>query len=158
MTLADWLLICTAAYTLHAFEEFELDWRDWARAIIKLPVEWHDFYVVNFSVIVLGFIAAGLSAGVTWVALAFPALMLINATFFHILPMVRTGGRYSPGVFTAVVLFFPIAIATYWSAANGGLLDAWAVVGSLMIGAVLMAMPIVLLNIKSRPYFRQDRP
>lgn len=158
MTLSTWLLVCTAAYTLHAFEEFELDWRDWARAIIKLPVEWHDFYVVNFSVIVLGFAAAGIGEAAPWLALAFPGLMLINATFFHVLPMVRTGGRYSPGAATAVVFFYPIAIATYWSAANAGLLDLWAVVGSLALGAALMAMPIVLLNIKSRPYFRQDRP
>jgi alkylation response protein AidB-like acyl-CoA dehydrogenase len=28
---------------------------------------------------------------------------------------------------------------------------------SLLLGAVLMAMPIVLLNLKGRPYFRQDR-
>lgn len=158
MSLSNWLLVCTAAYTLHAFEEFELDWRDWARTIIKLPVEWHDFYVVNFSVIVLGFIAAGLADGPVWLALGFPALMLINATFFHIVPMIRTAGRYSPGAFTAVVLFYPIAIATYWSAANAGVLDAWAVIGSLVLGAVLMATPIVLINIKSRPYFRQDKP
>ncbi len=158
MTLSDWLLVGTAAYTLHAFEEFELDWRDWARAVIKLPVEWHDFYVVNFSVIVLGFIAAGLALGLPWLALSFPALMIINATFFHILPMIRTAGRYSPGTFSAVILFYPIGIATYWSAANAGVLDVWAVVGSFVVGALLMATPIVLLNIKSRPYFQQDRP
>jgi hypothetical protein len=158
MTLSDWLWICTAAYTLHAFEEFELDWRDWARAIIKLPVEWHDFYVVNFSVIVLGFIAANLAPGLPWLALSFPALMLINATFFHLAPMVWTGGRYSPGAATAAVFFYPIGIATYWSAANAGVLDVSAVVGSFVVGAALMAMPIVLLHIKSRPYFRQMQP
>jgi hypothetical protein len=158
MTLAHWIWVCTAAYTLHAFEEFELDWRDWARAVIKLPVEWHDFYVVNFVVIVLGFVAANLAGGAPWLALAFPALMLINATFFHVLPMIRTGGRYSPGTFTAVVLFYPIAIATYWEASDAGILDTWAVVGSLIVGALLMAMPIVLINIKARPYFRQDKP
>jgi hypothetical protein len=72
--------------------------------------------------------------------------------------MARTGGRYSPGTASAVVLFYPIAIATYWSAANEGRLDAWTVILSLLVGAALMAMPIVLLNIKSRPYFRQDQP
>lgn len=158
MTFANWLLVCTAAYTLHAFEEFEFDWRDWARAVIKLPVEWHDFYVVNFSVIVLGFIAAGLADAPAWLPLSFPALMLINATFFHVLQMARTRGRYSPGTASAVLLFYPIAIATYWSAANEGRLDAWTVIASLLVGAGLMAMPIVLLNIKSRPYFRQDQP
>jgi hypothetical protein len=30
-------------------------------------------------------------------------------------------------------------------------------IGSLVLGALLMASPIVLLKIKSLPYFRQDR-
>lgn len=34
------------------------------------------------------------------------SLMLINAVFFHILPVIQMGGRFTPGVVTAVVLFF----------------------------------------------------
>jgi hypothetical protein len=30
-------------------------------------------------------------------------------------------------------------------------------IGSLILGALSMASPIVLLKIKGRPYFRQDR-
>jgi hypothetical protein len=37
------------------------------------------------------------------------------------------------------------------------MLGGAAVVGSLVPGAVLMASPVVLLLIKDRPYFRQDR-
>lgn len=39
-TLA-WLAM--AACTAHFMEEYTFDWRDWARAIIGLPVEWSDF-------------------------------------------------------------------------------------------------------------------
>jgi hypothetical protein len=48
-------------------------------------------------------------------------------------------------------------VASYWKAAEGGLLDGFILMSSLLLGAVLMAMPIVLLNLKGRPYFRQDR-
>jgi hypothetical protein len=66
-------------------------------------------------------------------------------------------GRFSPGLFTAVVLFYPVGIACYWRAAADGMLGGAAVIGSIVLGAVLMASPVVLLLIKDRPYFRQDR-
>lgn len=83
--------------------------------------------------------------------------MLINATFFHVLPFARTAGRFSPGLITAIVLFYPIGIACYWRASHGGALRTRALIGSLALGALLMAMPVVLLKIKNLQYFRQDR-
>ncbi len=156
MTLTELLWLATACYAIHMLEEYELDWRDWARDALGLPVEWSDFYVTNAIVVVLGIVAANLTA---WpvIALGFPALMLINATFFHVLPMIVMRGRYSPGVFTAVVLFYPVGIACYRQAAAEGALSTGAIAGSFLIGAALMASPIVLLRIKHKPYFRQTR-
>src|SRR6185437_7208914 len=76
----------------------------------------------NALVIVLGIVAANLARHHPGIALAFPALMLINATFFHVLPFARTAGRFSPGLITAIVLFYPIGIACYWRASHGGAL------------------------------------
>src|SRR6476646_3627973 len=69
MDLSHWIWLAAGAYGVHAFEEFELDWRNWARAVIGLPVEWHDFYVVNFLVIVLGIVAAELAHAAPGLAL-----------------------------------------------------------------------------------------
>ncbi|MGX1306113.1 hypothetical protein AB7M35_000833 [Amorphus suaedae] len=156
MPLSSLLWLATAAYAVHILEEFQLDWRNWARAVVGLPVEWPDFYVVNAIVIVLGIAAANLAVASPAIALGFPALMLINATFFHVLPFARTRGRFSPGLLTALVLFYPIGIACYYQAAADGTLDAFALLVSVLIGAALMAAPVVLLQIKSRPYFRQE--
>ena len=156
MTLTDLLWLAVACYGSHS-GEYQLDWRNWARAVIKLPVEWSDFYVMNALVIVFGIAAANLAAHWPLLALTFPAVMLINATFFHILPVIRTHGRFSPGLFTAIVLFWPVGIACYWRTAADGALGVGTLIGSLMLGAILMASPIVLLKIKTRPYFRQDR-
>ena len=79
-----------------------------------------------------------------------------NATFFHVLPFARTRGRFSPGLLTAVVLFYPIGIACYWRASHGGTLRIRSLIVSLVLGALLMASPIVLLKIKNLRYFRQD--
>ena len=158
MDLSHWIWLATGAYGVHAFEEFEFDWRNWARAVIGLPVEWHDFYVVNFLVIVLGIVAAELARAMPGVALAFPALMLINGVFFHIAPFFKMRGRFSPGLITAVILFLPIGTACYVAANDAGVLDTTNLIGSFVLAALLMAMPIVLLHIKSKTYFRQDHP
>lgn len=155
MSLTDLLWLCTAAYAIHAFEEFMLDWRDWAQQVIKLPVTWPIFYVVNFLVVVLGVCAAQIASTQPAIALAFPALMLINATFFHVLPMIVTRGRYSPGIFTAVILFYPLGYAAFEHAFSTGAVSSRGVVLAFVLGALLMASPIVLLHLKSMPYFRQ---
>jgi hypothetical protein len=156
MSLTDLLWLATAAYGLHILEGYQLNWRDWARGVLGLPAEWNGFYVVNALVVVLGIVGANLARHHPGIALAFPALMLINATFFHVLPFALTRGRFSPGLITAVVLFYPIGVACYWRASHGGTLRTRALVGSLLLGALLMAAPVVLLKIKNLHYFRQD--
>jgi hypothetical protein len=49
--LKDLCWLATAIYALHVMEEFIFDWRGWARAVLKLPVEWNSFYVTNAAVI-----------------------------------------------------------------------------------------------------------
>lgn len=156
MSLADLMWLVTASYGLHILEEYQLNWRDWARSVIGLPVEWSDFYLINSIVIVLGIVAANVATSWPAIALALPALMLINATFFHVLPAIRTGGRFSPGLFTAILLFYPVGLSCYWRAHADGVLGAVSLLGSLVLGALLMASPVVLLRIKDKRYFRQD--
>lgn len=70
---------------------------------------------------------------------------------------VRLRGRFSPGLFTAIVLFYPVGIACYLHAAANGMLSLAALITSFVLGALLMASPVILLLIKDKPYFRQDR-
>jgi hypothetical protein len=155
-SLKDLMWLATASYGLHILEEYQLNWRDWARAVIGLPVEWSDFYVTNALVVVLGIVAANLATDLPGVSLGFPALMLINATFFHVLPTIKAR-RFSPGLFTAVILFYPMGVACYWQAFTKGICGEWAVIGSLLIGGLIMASPIIFLKIKDHRYFRQER-
>lgn len=153
MDLTHWSWVAIAAYAIQMMEEFMLDWRDWARAVIGLPVEWPDFFVTNGIVVVLGIAAANLAGVAPVLALAFPALMLIDAVFFHTLPILWARGRFSPGAITAVVLFLPIGVSCYRS----GDLGWGTVIGSAVLGAALMATPIPLPRLKGRACFRQDR-
>jgi hypothetical protein len=143
------LWIATTAYGIHALEEYELNWRDWARNVLKLPVGWDSFYLANSLVVVLGVCCAAVGWREPWFALSLPALMLINATFFHVAPT-AVMRIYSPGTVTAVALFYPIGIWAYWGAWKDGVLTTTQGVLSVVVGAALMATPIVLLKVKAR--------
>ena len=154
LTTLAWLSM--AAYAIHILEEFTFDWRNWARAIIKLPVEWSDFYVTNAVVVALGIAQAMLASTLPLAPLIYASLMLVNALFFHVLPMLATRGRFSLGAVTAVTLFLPVGAAVWRQAALDETLDVATAALAIVGGALLMAYPIVMLNLKSKPYFRQD--
>lgn len=149
------LWIATAAYGMHMIEETIYDWHGWVRRVLKLNAEWNEFYMVNAIVIVLG----GSCAMVGWhlpsAALIFPAFMLVNAVLFHIVPVIVTR-IFSPGLFTALVLFLPVGSWAYWGAWRDGVLTAGAVAISGVVGFLLMMFPIVLQKTKRMPVFRQD--
>jgi glycopeptide antibiotics resistance protein len=155
MTLTTLAWLALAAYGFHIMEEFTFDWRNWARAAIGLPVEWSDFYVTNAIVIALLIVQAELAATLPWTTLIAASEMLINAVFFHVLQVIRLKGRFSPGTITAVVLFIPLGIAVWKRAYEDGSLDTATVLIGAIGGAVVMAYPIVMLNVRDKPYFRQ---
>lgn len=157
MTLADLAWLAMAAYAIHILEEYIFDWRNWARAVIGLPVEWGDFFVTNAVVVVLGIAQAMLAPTLPLAPLVYAALMIINAIFFHVLPFVTMRGRFSPGLATAVVLLLPIGIMIFHAAAIQGDLDSISFTGAIVGGAILMACPIVMLKLRGRPYFNQQR-
>jgi tryptophan-rich sensory protein len=83
------------------------------------------------------------------VSLMFPALALVNALLFHIGPTL-VQRHFSPGTITAVFLFLPVGIWSYYGAYLDGSLTIQIGVVSALGGAVLMAYPIVLLRLKGR--------
>jgi len=99
MNLAHWIWVATAAYGIHALEEFILDWRDWARAVIRLPVEWAHFYVVNFLVIVLGIVAANLAEVGACIGAVLPRADADQWHFFSC----RAGYRHARSLFAWLV-------------------------------------------------------
>jgi hypothetical protein len=154
MTSEVWLWVATAAYGLHILEEFTFNWKTWAQKVFKLPVDWPTFYVVNSLVVVLGIVSAEIGWRLPALSLAFPALMIINAVFFHVLPFAATR-KFSPGVITAVVLFLPIGAWLFYAANKDGVLTPATAIAAFAIGAGLMAYPVVLLKLKDKPFFKQ---
>jgi Protein of unknown function with HXXEE motif len=148
------LWLCTAAYGAHVLEEFVFDWRSWSQQVLHLPTRWEDFYITNCLVIVVAIVAAMIAPEYPSVALGFPALMLINGTFMHILPFILKRGRFSPGLITSVTMFLPLGFCTMTAVD----LNARVLVTAFTVGATLLATPISFVVLRSKPYFDQTRP
>lgn len=155
MTHELWLWVATAAYGIHMLEEFAFDWKNWANRVLNLSVDWPMFYVTNAIVIVLGIVSAEIGWRLPALSLAFPALMIINAVFFHILPFVAKK-KFSPGLITAVLLFLPLGSWVFYGANQDGVLTAGTAALAFLIGGMLMAYPIVMLKVKDKPFFKQN--
>ena len=84
MSLTDLAWLSLAAYAVHMLEEFMLNWRDWARGVIRLPVTWPDFYMTNGIVVVLGIASASLAPTLPLAPMIFAALMLVAARLRHV--------------------------------------------------------------------------
>lgn len=148
LTVLAWLAV--GAYALHILEEHILGWHGWARKNMNLSMEWDSYTTVEIVLLILGAIAAMLAPALPVLALAYAAFLVINVTFFHLLPMIITGGKFSPGVISGILLFYPIG---YYAYAGSGMPQN-VVVWSVVIGAAIILWPVLLLKIRQQPYFR----
>lgn len=148
------LWIALFAYSAHIFEEFTLDWRDWATKTLSLPgIDWDYFYIANATVIITGISSAMVGWSLPAFGLIIPGLQIINGIFFHILPTILKR-RISPGVFTSVILFLPIAIWAYIGAYQDDVLTPINCVLSFIFGGVLMSSPFIFLHL--RKHIKKD--
>lgn len=85
----------------------------------------------------------------TGVRARLPALCIINAVFFHVLPSLQAQ-RPNPGLFTASLLYLPLGIWAYAAAGSDGVLGAGALPLSLLLGALAMAAALVMLVLGDR--------
>ena len=157
MALEPLCWIATAAFGAHVVEEAVLDWPDWVRAVGKAKVDWKSFYLVNAAGILWGIVCAEVANSMPMVALSLPALLLINATFFHVAGFIAGRGRFSPGLFTALLLYYPIGIWCYKCAYDTGVLTRANLIGSLLLGALVMSAPVLLFKARTLAYFQQNR-
>ncbi|HEU4656556.1 MAG TPA: HXXEE domain-containing protein [Capillimicrobium sp.] len=150
----EWVLwAMVAASALHVAEERALGWQGWATGVLGprfgARPTWDDFWATNAALIVIGIATASVAWRAPAFALAFPALALINAVFFHVLPSIQAR-RPNPGCFTAVLLYVPVGLWCYDAAGKDDVLSAGALVGSVALGALLMAFALVNLMLKAR--------
>jgi hypothetical protein len=149
LTVLAWLAV--AAYALHVVEEHMLGWYDWARKTMNISMTWEQYMITEVGILILGITAAMLAGspiGPTLVV-AFATLLLINVVFFHILPMLAKGFKFSPGVITGVLLFLPLG----WQVFKTQTLPQNDLFWAVIIGALVMGWLWLLTYLKGQRYF-----
>lgn len=142
-----WVL--TVAYSAHILEEYVLDWRGWAQQTSGLKMEWTEFFVANFAVIVLGICCSSVGFSCPIFSYMFVGLAATNAVFAHIGTTIIKR-RFSPGLITSIILFIPICIWAYIIADKKGLLDLSFMLITLGGGFLIMLFPVLLQLIKNK--------
>lgn len=140
------LWLCVPVYALHIMEEQALDWLAWAHSIGMMFPGWSSFYVTNAAVIVIGVTTAMLGWRMPAYALTFPALMVINALLFHLLPSI-TSGHPNPGCISATVFFLPLALQTFRDAWRAGVRSGRTYAAAFGMAGGLQLWPVLLLKL-----------
>jgi len=145
--------VALAAYALHILEEYNYDWKTWAAKIMKIDADWGTFHITNAMMLVVGIACAQVGWSHPTFSLIFPALMVVNALFFHVLPYIRSKRKFSPGLLTAILLFLPIGLGSFNIAMNLGVTPKSIVLATLC-GAFLAAFPFFLYKTKNLDFFK----
>ena len=145
------LWILTAAYAGHILEEYTLDWRNWAQEISKLKLEWTEFFVANFAVIVLGICCSVVGFDCPFFSYMFVGLAATNALFAHIGTTIIKR-KFSPGTITSILLFIPVCTWAYIVANEKGLLTFSFLLITLGGGLLIMLFPVSLQIIKHKAF------
>jgi hypothetical protein len=142
-----WIL--AVAYAGHILEEYVLNWRKWAQETSKIKLEWTEFFVANFAVIVLGISCSVVGFECPIFSYMFVGLAAINALFAHIGTTIIKR-KFSPGTITLILLFIPVCTWAYIIAGEKGLLTCSFILITLGGGLLIMVFPVFLQLIKNK--------
>jgi len=142
-----WIL--TVAYAGHILEEYVLDWRKWAQETSKLKLEWSEFFVANFAVIVLGISCSVVGFECPIFSYMFVGLAATNAVFAHIGTTIIKK-KFSPGLITSLLIFIPVCTWAYIIADEKGIFTCPFLLMTLGGGLLIMLFPVSLQFIKQK--------
>jgi hypothetical protein len=127
-----WAIV--AAIGVHIVEEYALNFTGWSRSALSVPLTWEDFHLVNAGVTLFAVACAVIAWRAPAFSLSSPALVILNAAGFHGGSSLLAG--YSPGTWTALLLFLPLGGYAYVAAARDGVLTRRVVLLSAAGGAL----------------------
>lgn len=139
--------VALATYAVHILVEFFCDSRRWAQQTLMLPIDRTTFNLNNSVELFLGLVSVSIGWKNPVLALAYPALMLINGIFFHVLPVI-VARRLTPGLLSACIMIFPTCFFVFTEAIDRNVSNVtigWA----MALGYLIVTFPFALLITKN---------
>lgn len=139
-----WLM--PAAFAVHIVEEAVGGFPAWVGLVVGRPMSSADFLLNNAAF--MG-VLVSLTAWATIRPGRLPAFLLVAWAsgnlfwnfVFHLVTTVLLD-RYSPGLVSAVLLYFPLSVAVAWAVLRERVLGTGRFLGAVSIGAALMLLVI----------------
>ena len=149
-----WVLwVGVIAVVFHVMEEYAFGWVAWANEKVgpRFDVTFTetDFLLGGVGMIFIALAGAAIGWWAPAVSLAVPAVFVLNAIFFHMIPSARDE-RLSPGTLSAVFIYLPVAAWMFWAAGTDDQLNFGTFVLAFVIGAAIIAFPIALIVLRDR--------
>jgi len=139
------LIITIPAAMVHVAEEYKFGWVEWANSFIS-GVTVKQFIIINCFFMLLCILAAILNNSLMLFSSSIFSLLLINSVV-HIVPTIKQG-KYSPGLFSAILLFIPIGTVGISSILSENLMSSNELVVSIIIGLFWMGIPFIYQAIR----------
>ena len=134
---------CVAIAMVHVWEEYCFGWLAWAQTFVA-GVTLAQFFWINALFIALCVIAAvGRS---TTLRLSIASLLLLNLCV-HLFPTLRFG-KYSPGLFSALLLYLPVGVAMHLRAWRFDSATRRQIALSWLLGTGWMMFPFLFQGIR----------
>lgn len=135
-----------AAYAIHILEEYGCGFTGWVNATLHGDMTGPGFLLNNglfMAVLLTLSLWASRSRGLL-PALIFLGWASANLFWNFVFHLATTAifRVYSPGLVTAVLLYYPISLLVAWAAWRGGRLSVAGIAGSFAFGAGLMGFVI----------------
>lgn len=151
--MEDWISVLALIFAVaHVAEEYFCGWVAWANLYIK-GVTITQFVFWNALFIALCII--GIVFQNELVRLSIVTLLLINV-FVHLIPSIFKR-QYSPGLISALILYLPLGIFTYFVVLNTKLISITNIEISGALAAGFMGMPFLYQMIRLRGNFVKRR-
>ncbi|GAK52701.1 putative integron gene cassette protein [Candidatus Moduliflexus flocculans] len=134
---------CVAFAMIHVWEEYHFGWLAWAQTFVA-GVTLAQFVWINALFIALCVLAA-VGRSVT-LKLSIASLILFNLCV-HLFPTLYFG-RYSPGLYSALLLYFPAGLWMYQRAWRSQSASRRQIALSWLLGAGWMMFPFLFQGIR----------
>ena len=134
---------CAAIAMIHVWEEYRFGWIAWAQTFVA-GVTLAQFFWINALFIALCVIAA-VGRSIT-LKLSIASLLLFNLCV-HLFPTLRFG-KYSPGLYSALLLYLPFGVLMYLNAWYSQSATRRQIARSWLLGAGWMTFPFLFQGIR----------
>lgn len=148
MTFRKLVVLAPVAYAVHIAEEAPrfVVWTRLYPGLFSKTLSTGEFVATNavLMLVVLAAVALCRRRSLAVAGLAVASWQFSNAVF-HI-ALTLTSGVYSPGVVTAIVIYVPLSVATFYEAGKERLLNARRVGIALFLGVVVVNVLLHLIQ------------